>query len=757
MGLFDRLTGQSRSRETSTPTPRAEQQASFKVTVSVGDEVSSYVVPIDLDSELVGIGERPDGPSQSASECWIPAGRGVEVAGRRIGSGFFYLGTNLGAADREFMNEPSLVNPSLVVTAAANGGEPPPHYWPSYEALSSDHRGGYLDWLASPRRVEDAFGAYLFLYLYGLERRLLADPKVDPAAAGECGGLRQELERLGSELSEEDEHRSFATYLNRLLDYLGALDVLDGTSQPEPPLARTDWQVPMTLRLMIGEAAKAKLLLPGELAVSWILTSPEAYLRTPAERCREEFAALFAIRYRERFGEGLELPDGPTLELSYRPASHGVDEVSHGTGLPDLADSEALIEPLRAMGRDCSSELDAYSRWLGRNPDARGSFHSAALLPSPLVAGFESTELDSLRRLLAEKSAGEVPWLLDLGELIELWSHGTEKLPKKETVMVAQLLEGLGYGIEPDQRFGGLSPRRGMTGVIFSCGTSHPQAPSDAYAAASLLLHLLAAVAAADGRISPEEEDLLESQIHGVQELYEGERERLRAHAQWLTRSKPRLAGLAKRLKPLAAAQREAIGQSLVVLAAADGEVAPEEVKVLGKVFELLGLEPESVYSALHAATTDGGSDGPIVVREAGEGPAGYPIPSPPGEDLPQGLDREAIDRKVEETAIVSTILAGIFEDPAEVGAVEDGFAVAAQGPKDGGVDGVDLSFVRELAKRDSWSRQDLEGLAGELGLMVDGALESANERAFELYEEPLFEGEDPVEIDLDVAKEMLK
>jgi hypothetical protein len=78
--------------------------------------------------------------------------------------------------------------------------------------------------------------------------------------------------------------------------------------------------VPLTLRIMIGELAAARLRLPAELAKSWILTSPEAYLRTPAERCPDEFARLFSIRYRERFGDGLALPS--SIRASKRGCEH---------------------------------------------------------------------------------------------------------------------------------------------------------------------------------------------------------------------------------------------------------------------------------------------------------------------------------------------------------------------------------------------------------------------------------------------------
>jgi uncharacterized tellurite resistance protein B-like protein len=736
VGLFDRLRAQ---RE---PQP----EPVFEFTVTIGDRDSRFSIPIGGDSDLI---EADRGPTQTPAECWVPAGQEVEVGGQTIDKGLIYLGRNLPAADHGYLLEPSLVNPELEARPPSAAADPPPHYWPSFEALSAEQRGGYLNWLAGPRRSGEASQAHLFIYFYALERRLLFDPRTDAGAAGERATLVGELERLGAEASEEDGHGAFARHLEGLLEFIEAQDLLAGRSRATPPSEQVGWAVPMTLRLMVGEVAEAGLPLPGELALSWVRTSPEARLRTPAQRCAREFGELFKIRYRERFGGGLDLPGGKELFLHYRTSSQGLTEVSEPTGLPDVVDSNSLIGPLRELAGECSTELDPLSRWLGRNPDDAGNFKASSLLPRPLLGSASSPELDRLRSALERISSGDPPWTFDLAELIELWSPGAEKLPKKEAVMVAQLLEGLGFGLEPDQRFGGLAPKPGIKAVLFEAKEGDPHAPSAAYAAASLLLHLMAAVAAADGSVSREEEELLESHIHGVEELYEGERTRLHAHAVWLTLNPPKLGSLRKKLEPLSDEQREGIGQGLLTLAAADGNIAPEEVKILSKVFGLLDLDPESVYAGLHAASQ---GDGPVVVRQGAPGIPGHPIPAERG-DSPQGLDREAIDRKLEETATVSSLLTTIFADDEE-GGVTEAPLPATQGTA-GSLSGENLELARSLSKRESWSRAEVEALAAERAMMVDGALEAINDAAFESCDAPLLEGEDPIEVDPEVAKEM--
>jgi uncharacterized tellurite resistance protein B-like protein len=754
MGLFDRIRAGRRSSRTLPPplAPQPSSRPSYELTVDIGGEVSRLSIPIDLDEVFAP--EAHGVPNQAASQCWVPAGKTIEIGGQSISGGLVYVGENLRGADRDYIGEPALIDPSLEVGAGQAGDS---GYWSSYQSLSPAQRGAYLRWLAGPRRRLEADQTQLFVYFYGLERRLLADPKSDDNARAERGALVRELERLKGEGEDDQSHGSFAHYLGALLDFLAAEDLLAGTRKVEPPTEKSGWEVPLTLRIMIGELAAARLRLPAELAESWILTSPEAYLRTPAERCPEEFSRLFSIRYRERFGEGLALPEGAPLRLSYRAASQGLDEAGRRTSVPDICSSAQLIEPLRALGRDCSDELAAYSRWLGRHPDGAG-FKGTALLPAPLMAEADDPTVVSLRELLARSEAGEEPWVIAANDLIDLWEPGADKLGKREAVLLCQLLEKLERGIEPDPRFGSPNLKRGMPAVLFPLLAGDPSAPSPAYAVACRLLHLMAAVAKADGTVSAEEEALLETHILAIDELYRGEQARLRAHANWLTRSQSRLPSLGKYGSALSNAERQAIARSVVALAAADGEIDPEEVRTLQKIFKLLELDPESVYSELHAAST---GDGPVVVRNGAPADTGEPIPNRGSREVRRGLDRAAIDVKIEETAAVSTLLSGIFSEEEERETPDDGAeqSIGESRAKEIGTPGLsatERTFALALAERKSWSREEIEELAAHHEVMVDGALEAVNEAAFELCGAPFSEGDQPIEIDSEVAKEML-
>ena len=72
--------------------------------------------------------------------------------------------------------------------------------------------------------------------------------------------------------------------------------------------------------------------------------------------------------------------------------------------------------------------------------------------------------------------------------------------------------------------------------------------------------------------------------------LSDAERVRLSAHLAWLIESRPSLSGLKKRLEPLGDRQRSAIADFLIGVAGADGQISPDEIRTLGKLYPMLGL-----------------------------------------------------------------------------------------------------------------------------------------------------------------------
>jgi tellurite resistance protein len=286
--------------------------------------------------------------------------------------------------------------------------------------------------------------------------------------------------------------------------------------------------------------------------------------------------------------------------------------------------------------------------------------------------------------------------------------------------------------------------------VVFRLPHDAPAAASAEYQAAAVLLHLAAAVAQADGRVDGTEEEHLLTHLQQALDLHKPEQVRLAAHLRWVLVNPVGLGGLKKRLDQLDEGQRRSMAQSLVAVAGADGRIDPAEVRALGKIYALLGFEAARVYADLHDLGLGGEDAGPLTVRAASAERSGFSIPAPPAVGAPgMRLDAQRVRAKLAETAAVGALLRGVFVDDSGSAPV-----VSSGGP--GASDSAHSEFLRTLATRAAWPRDELEAQAARLGILLDGALELINERAFDSCGQPACEGDDPVETSADVLKELI-
>jgi len=687
-----------------------------------------------------------------------------------------YVGSRLGAVGGQGP-EPALIDPRLKVdwrNPDWQGAEL--DYWPSYDRIPARSRAAYLTWLADARTQRSVPIGYVFLFFYGLERRSIVDLRLD-ASHPEIAQISHEVRRL---LDMYGDNRSFERYASDFLDLLAGADALQADlAPPDHTQLPQEWDVPLVVRIALGRYVAAGQPIPADWALTLLRTHPDAYLRTPATRCVAEFDALFKIRYRAAFGAGMTVrPPKATVHLSYRPASGGfTGEVKADLGsIPDITRITGPITKLRDLGAECTDELDAYSRFIGRNPDAVGTPPAAGLLPHDLLATQGGPAIAGLRAWATE-AVSTGPVIVDLEVVVEKWSPGrTAKLAKADAVGIAALLGKFGVGVEPDVRFGASTPTPGSQVLLFVQPVTAPAAPSPAYTTAAALVHLTAVVAAADGSVTPQERAQVAAHLETILGLDDLERSRLEAHLLWLTAGKPALRGLKKRLDALSGPQRTAIGRFLVDVAAADGQVTPDEIATLTKVYKLLGLDEGEVYRTVHSL---GSADlGPQTVRPAEPEkrwaiPAARPQEREAAGHIPAAvqLDPAKVRARLAETATVTALLADIFTDDDAEAAVPAALVTEAStalarpsaaesasvpGPSVPGLDPAHSALAALLRTHTTWERSDLEELAAQLGLpLLDGALDRVNEAALDACGEPLIEGDDTFEVN-DYAVEEL-
>lgn len=678
---------------------------------------------------------------------WLPAGRSATVHGFVTGE-LVYVGNSLLALDG-YRVEPSLINPALPVDPSyANTSGDGVSYWPSYSTITASSRRAFLQWLAGGRQDRNTSIGYVFLFFYGLERRVYEFVQDRGSNADEVLAIAREVARL---LDLYGSNHSFASYAGSLLDAIALIEPRARELLRDTP--RAEYGPSQRLKLTLAELSVDGKPIPAALALDWVRSA--WYLNTPATRCADEFELLFHIRYARQFGEGLVVkPNKTCIDTRYRPASAGLSELTlTNTRVPDITQLSRPLNKLVELASECSNALDAFSRFLGKNPDGRGTLAAFGLLPDDLVEATHSADASALASLVRSRLDADGRAHLAAGELLQYVRIAKPgKVSKNEAMLLAQALEKLGYGIEPDVRLGGPVYEPDGRVVVFRRLDDCPSTASDEYATATLCMRLGAIVSAADDDVSETERTLLQKHISETLQLSAGERQRLAAHLAWLLEEKPGTNGLKKHLAALTSGARHHIGQLLITVATTDGRVDPREMKILEKLYDLVGLSAADLYADIHAAlATD---EEPVAVDRSVTPPKGFAIPTKPAAaTTATGIDMDRVRLKIAETREVSTLLSSIFtEEEAQPAAAPR----VAQANTVGTLDAAHSELLRRLAERESWPRDEVERLAGELALLPDGALETINDYAYAAADQPFWEDDDPVAINSTVAMELI-
>jgi tellurite resistance protein len=702
----------------------------------------------ELDAALPAAARRSSGR-------WVSPGEDIRVSKYQVSGGLLYFGDEMASVSGS-EPEPALIRPKLGVDANNPnlGGESVP-YWPSYSHLDPRARAAYLLWLSSGRRAPNTYIGYVFLFFYGLERRVLCDARASEQAKGDIPGIAAEVRDL---LIVYGDNSSFRGYGRRFLEVCETLaSIPHGKAESD---LEVDDGIPFALKLELGRLAQSGSPIPGEVALRWIERSPEIGRRVAMERCRVEFRRLFSLIYRERYHQGMIVePNRTRLSLAYKPASHTfAGEIRIDGG--DLPDVTAVKRPIVELGKlvdACLDRLEPYSRWLGRNPAGRGTIEAVALLPRELAADEVGGDLGEFKDWLTT-AVGTHPAYMKTQEFTRHWPSSSTNNPglRQSAVQLSRVLEAIGFGIEPDARFQGPTLDHSENVVLFRLADEPIETPSAEYVFATLMARLGIAIAAADGEISREETAKIVEVLKEKLTLAPGERVRLTAHMTWLVVEGASLVGLKKRIEALRPKQRELIAQLATMVALADGRITKDESNQLAKVYKLLGLDPDRAYQDVHAlgAGAGGTPDSDLVtVRQAHKSDGGYAVPPQPTvADEGLVLDMGRLRTKLAESREVAAILKDVFVDEEPASAVAPALSVSGLA----GLDAPHTALMRRLTDRSTVTRAEWESWCAASGLLPDGAVDRINEAALDLRGDPILAGEDPIEVDVAVLKEMV-
>ena len=235
-------------------------------------------------------------------------------------------------------------------------------YWPNYYDCSPAQRSHYLGWLLSGKSAPDAELGYVFIYFYGLERRVLVDQADHLPVA-------QELIRLLPIYGHSNSFRRYAGTLLWLTLYLAS------ESSPVPQALLNEaikvtgrWNDEL-LAMCLAVLQAGKRPLPAHVAFLVAQNDPRSSSSVIVRRHREEFEKLFAAKYRKRFADGIVLRASKRPKrIDYRPASGTLlrrlgtaDGISVST-MPDTLSISSQFKPIVHSWEESIEELRAFSR-----------------------------------------------------------------------------------------------------------------------------------------------------------------------------------------------------------------------------------------------------------------------------------------------------------------------------------------------------------------------------------------------------------
>lgn len=674
---------------------------------------------------------------------WHSPGSSIAVAGIPIPAGMVYCCSS----SLPYPGEPSAIITSLSVSNVADDPSDDLGYYPNYESLTANQRRTYLEWLANGRTDTDpsirSLG-YLFLFFYGLERRVILEKDTSPV-------IVEEILRLLSLYAPVTKSRSLRRYFLQLAHFSAWQSGTEQYRAMWPHLIEFEGDRPNedSLRFIFANLYQRGESLDWTMAYRVALINEDCRKSVVVTRAREQFWELFQKRYQEMFPSGLTLQSAKQMSIEqYAPASsaflYGTVKKSDSTlRMPNVMGVHRQFAFLPTLWNSCIDDLSGFSRVLSSKRDD-AALRAWQSLPEelrklethPLRADFEA--------ILATAPQETGYYFVQTGTLAGLLGIGERsKLNSAQSQNVSEFVEGLGYALAPDVRHTGVSLAWNQELVLFVS----PEKPAEQLPGLLSLLFLAMALAAADGFVETDElarfNALVEPEIASgsTWSHLKATEEALRRDGNIATRS---LAQVAKRIP---AARREFALRAMIHIAAADNEVGLDELKALRKIARSFELD-ESLPDRL--IREDDAFGEVTVEKKSGGKRAGEAIPQK-AKAATFALDAERIKALTAETHEVISFLSEVMVDEPEVQVSAPFLSVSTvSDAMPEWIQGLDTRYQKaflEIIRHDSMTAEAFDGVANRYHLMPDDLVNAINAWSDESLGDFLLEHDEDVRI----------
>lgn len=657
-------------------------------------------------------------------------------------------------------DDASVIEDGLTVDARGDVAESLP-YWPSFRQCSPSQRRIYIDWLNGVRRDPNIPLGYVFIYFYGLERRVLID-HVDHET------IAHEVLRLLNIYSDSNSFRRYGqSFLWAIINHGASLESVSSGLVQRVTAATTYWSDD-NISSLLAYYFNRDLPLPVEAAVHVAEKDPRTPRSVVIRRHLDRFRSLFETKFAEEYPDGLSLKAAKRARrFEYRTASATIDRDLYAYGDSELARQPNVLgitsqfKPLVRIWSECIDQLKGFDR---AHKKAAGDEMTAAMyeaLPDQLRTD-DHPDFDRWYEV-TNQHLNEDGWVVaPISALAEI--RGIAPRPRLTKTQCQQLLlsaDAMELAIEPDARVTGQNYRWEEPVSVFPKDLDS-DGHLKSYHAASILLRLGMIIAEADGQVDDLELARITNHLEMQFDLSAQEATRLE-HLQYLLLHTPDAHfKITKRLRELLShTQRGMIGKFLVAVAAVDEVITKDEHKALKKAYRDLGLDPAELDEVVagHVSVSDSAQE----------------------DESDLVLDSERIRAIMADTAMVADFLQDALADVSEMDSSDDDDAEDKEGPmtfsawneqeppatnqtpaattddneKNDSIDpgAVALnglperyhSFLQTAMGRDSWTVDELDAIARQHRLMMAGAVEVINEWSLEEYGEWLFEEDENV------------
>lgn len=612
-------------------------------------------------------------------------------------------------------NLPHVVSRKLKVDFQSDSADKT-SYYPSYSELNPRQRGAFLKWLETGRSSPTVDLGYVFIYFYGLEHRAVRE-KLNHLE------IFNELLRLHKIYSSTS--RSFKGYAERLIGWLIA--------------ANPSWNLDelITDKSLISELGDHDI--------------PQSYfsqrLNSQADFARLSFDSLFGECYISKANPGIVKDEAFILykeklaKLTREPSVSEVDQTIDYTSSSSFWFEESLTVRINRIGNESkfSSMIQDVFNELSEYAQAKsiGEFHTSFLLPAQLQSYFPDPKVTSLKNefLISKK----VIDLDDLANRVGVQIKDTYGVVQSRKL--SRVMTNLDLMIEPEFEVTGKSYKSGEKVVVtvkqkFPCkGVSQQR-----YLKASALFDLGMSIAVSDSKLDEKEAGHVIQHLTQSLKLNEEESFRLMLRKSLIEEGSIKVTGLTKKMiDSLQTKDLKVIGKFLFAIAAMDGQLDKNEVKLLEKNFKKFGLDDGFLGELIKEASTQ--PNGPVLLKAGKESKKGSAIPQLK-DDNAIILDDAALRAAFANTEEVSRILSDVFveQDIPEMPELSQTVEPSAVSAPEMTLKEAHKALLDFLLTKSIWDCSEVEDFCRSLGVMYGSSINVLNEWAEAQYGEPILE-----------------